>query len=104
METRYLIGNILIGLGLAFILFGILCFFRFRNFYARVLVASIVDTMGFLTVLIGTALRSQGIFPLLKILLLGFTILFINPITTHKIARSAYLSGYRVNQEGDRDD
>jgi len=99
MEVRLLIGNILICAGLVFILFGVLCFFRFRNFYARVLVASIVDTMGFLTTLAGVALRADGVFPLLKIVLLGAAILFINPITTHKIARSAYLSGYRVRQE-----
>jgi multicomponent Na+:H+ antiporter subunit G len=87
-----LAGNIIIFAGIAFMLLGIIGIFKFRNFYARILITAKIDTVGSLTFIIGVAVKHGFSFFSLKLLLLAALILFINPLVTHMIARSAYLS------------
>ncbi len=96
---RDAIGSILIIAGMIFILFGVVGIFRFRNFYSRILVASKVDTVGFLTVIAGVFIRQGISYFSFKVLLIGIVMLAINPLTTHLIARSAYYSGYTLKGE-----
>lgn len=94
-----LIGNIIITIGLIFLAFGLFGIFRFKNFYSRILVASKVDTVAFITIMIGVVFK-QGISTFsLRILLILTIMLLINPLITHIITRSAYYSGYRVIKE-----
>lgn len=95
------IGEIIIGAGLVIIAIGFIGIFRFRSFYGRLLLSSVIDTMGFLTVLIGVIVRQGLSFFSLKVLLLLVIVLLIGPVTTHKIGRSAWLSGYQVVQNDD---
>ncbi len=53
META---GHVLIGTGLLFIAAGVIGLYRFRNFYARLLVASKIDTVGNIFLLSGVML------------------------------------------------
>ena len=85
-------GNILIFAGIVFMLFGIIGLFKFRNFYARILITAKIDTVGSLTFIIGVAVKHGFSFFSLKLMLLAALLLFINPLVTHIIARSAYLS------------
>lgn len=96
-----LIGEILIGAGIIILIIGLIGIFRFRSFYGRILLSSILDTMGFLTVLAGVVVRQGFAFFSLKVILLAVIVLIIGPVTTHKIGRSAYLSGYQVVQKND---
>jgi multicomponent Na+:H+ antiporter subunit G len=91
-------GNIIIFAGIVFMLFGIIGIFKFTNFYARILITAKIDTVGSLTFIIGVAVKHGFGFFSLKLLLLAVLILFINPLVTHMIARSAYMS---ENSEGD---
>ena len=90
------VGNIVIITGVAFMLFGIVGIFRFDNFYSRILVTGKIDTVGALTIVLGIAIKSGLSFFALKLLLLAGIILILNPLATHVVARSAYLSGYKV--------
>ena len=84
------------GIGIAFMLFGIVGIFRFENFYLRLLVSSKVDTVGALTLIIGLIIRHGISFFSGKLLLIIAIMLILNPLVAHMIARSAYLSGYKL--------
>ncbi|MEN3186909.1 MAG: monovalent cation/H(+) antiporter subunit G [Atribacterota bacterium] len=96
---RVLLGNILIVIALGFIVCGVYGLFRFRHFYPRVLIASKVDTVGFITLMTGIMVKSGFNFFTLKVLIIvGFFVL-TNPLATHSIARSAYKSGYPLPED-----
>lgn len=84
------LGIILMGIGI----FGI---FRFKTFYARMLVVSKVDTVGAIVFLFGLAVRHGFSFFSGKILLIIITILILSPLVSHMVARSAYISGYKLS-------
>ncbi|HSN65790.1 MAG TPA: monovalent cation/H(+) antiporter subunit G [Fusibacter sp.] len=93
------LGTIIIYIGLIFVAFGIVGLFRFDNFYTRALTASKVDTVGYITILIGVMIKSGFTFLTLKVGVLLVITLIINPLTTHMITRSAYVSGYTIKKE-----
>jgi multicomponent Na+:H+ antiporter subunit G len=92
-------GTIIIYIGLIFVSFGIVGLFRFDNFYTRALTASKVDTVGYITILFGVMIKSGFTFLSLKVGVLLVITLIINPLTTHMITRSAYVSGYTIKKE-----
>ena len=94
-----LIGNIIIGFGVAFMIFGAVGLFTLKDFYPRILVASKIDTVGFLTLIIGFALRHGISFFTGKLFLIMIIMLVLNPLVAHIVARSAYKSGYKVTDE-----
>ena len=87
-------GNIIIYIGLIFILFGIIGIFKFNNFYAGILVSNKIDTVGFITLIIGLIIKHGLSFFSLKLLLILVIIIVVNPMIAHTVTRSAYLSGY----------
>ena len=89
-------GNILIGAGAIFMVFGAVGLFRFKDFYPRILIASKIDTVGLLTILIGVALRHGLSFFTGKVLLIIVIILVLNPLVAHIVASAAHESGYEV--------
>ena len=97
-----IIGNIIIGIGLVFVLFGIIGLIKFKDFYRRILVNAKIDTMGVITIIIGVGVRHGFSFFTLKAGLMIILILFTNPIISHMIARSAYVSGQEPkNKQGE---
>ncbi len=97
-----IVGYALIVIGLFFIVVGLIGIYRFDNFYARLLSAADIDTIGLITVLIGAAFLSGFNSFTLKLILILIVILIINPIISSSIASSAYFSGYKLL--GDNDD
>ena len=100
------LGDIIIIAGIIFMVFGVIGIFRFNNFFPRILVAAKIDTVGVLTILIGLMVKhGRDIFSVKSLLLLGI-ILFLNPLASHMLARSAYLSGYGIEDHysDDEDD
>ena len=97
-------GDIIIYAGVAFIFFGVVGILRFKNFFTRILIAAKIDTVGSITILLGLAVKHGLSFFSLKIFLLMFLIMIINPLATHMIARSAYLSGYKIKDKNDSGD
>jgi len=93
-----IISIIIIVAGAIFMTFGIVAMFRFKNFYTRILATSKIDTVGAITIIIGMTIR-HGISPFTgKLLLLGVIMLIFNPLVAHILARSAYLSGYKLEE------
>ena len=91
-----IIGDIIIIAGTVFMFFGIIGIFKFENFYTRILVTAKIDTVGVFTIMFGLIVRHGASFFSMKLLLLLFIMLILNPLATHMIARSAYLSGYKT--------
>lgn len=98
-EMIKIIGDIVIIIGLVFMAFGVFGIFRFNDYFSRVLVGGKIDTVGFITVLIGLVLKSGLNFFSLKIVITITFFIITNPIATHAITRSAYLTGYRIMKE-----
>jgi len=92
-------ANAIIIIGLGFMLFGVLGIFKFNDYFSRVLIGGKVDTVGFITVLVGIMLKTGVSFFSAKVLLVLVLYFITNPIATHAITRSAHLSGYRIKKE-----
>ncbi|MCL1988888.1 MAG: monovalent cation/H(+) antiporter subunit G [Firmicutes bacterium] len=98
-ELQIILGNIIITIGVIFMMFGALGVFRFKTFYTRLLAVAKTDTVGALTIIIGLAVRQGLTFFTGKILLLAIILLMFNPLVSHILARSAYLSGYNEEEK-----
>ena len=93
-------GDVVVAVGIGFILIGVIGIHKFHNFYERLLVTAKIDTVGAFTVILGVAVKHGFSFFSLKALLLIAVLMLINPLASHLIARSAYLSGYKTG-DGD---
>jgi multicomponent Na+:H+ antiporter subunit G len=91
-----IIGNIVIIAGIIFMLIGVFGIFKLKDFYPRLLVASKVDTVGMLTIIVGFIIRSGFSFFSAKLVLIIVIMLILNPLVAHIMARSAYLCGYEI--------
>ena len=84
----YVLSYIVMGLGVI----GI--FQTNKDFYYRILVACKIDTVGFMTLVIGLAIRHGFSFFTGKLFLIVIIIMVLNPLVAHIVSRSAYKSGY----------
>ena len=91
------VGLLVMLIGLVLMAIGIFGIFRFKTFYARMLVVSKVDTVGVIVFLMGLAIRHGFSFFSGKILLIIVCILILSPLVSHMVARSAYLSGVELS-------
>ena len=94
-----ILSQILIISGFVFILFGVIGILKFHNFYSKILVAAKIDTVGFITIVIGLVIKHGLNFFSLKVLLLMGILIMVSPLAAHMIARSAYLSGYETESQ-----
>lgn len=83
-----------------YIIFGIIGIFRFNNMYARLLTSSKIDTVATLTILIALIIKSGFNFLSLRLILLMIFLMITSPISSHIIARSAYMNGIALKKEG----
>lgn len=98
MVIHEIIGIILIALGTLCVGIGIYGLYRFYDFYSRVSAASIIDTAGFILVLVGFMVyRGEPLFSI-KVGVILFFMLFLNPLSNHVIVRGAYKSGYGMKK------
>ena len=95
-EIMEIVGNIVIIIGIACMAIGVYGIFKFKDFYPRLLVASKIDTVGLLTLLLGICLRQGVSFFSAKVLLIAVIILILNPMVAHIVARAAYRAGYQL--------
>jgi len=83
------VGNILILVAIGLIFIGLVGVYRFKDFYSKLMVASTIDTVAMVSLILGITLRSGISWFALKALLVMIFVLFMNPIITSKIALSA---------------
>jgi multicomponent Na+:H+ antiporter subunit G len=102
MNVFGVIGDIIITAGIILILFGVYSIYRFDHFYSRILVSSKVDIVGFITIMTGMIIKSGFSFFSLNVLIIIALAVITGPLSTHSIARSAYLSGHSIKNERDK--
>jgi len=83
-----------------YIIFGIVGIFRFKNMYARLLTSSKIDTVATLTILIALIIKSGFNNISLRLFLIMIFLMITSPISSHIIARSAYMNGIELKKEG----
>jgi len=93
------LGNLLIIVGLVFTALGIYGTFRFNDFFQRILITSKIDTVGFLTIMLGVILKMGFSYFSLKVFIVLILFLVTNPISSHAILRSADLGEYKTKEE-----
>ncbi|MCL2168501.1 MAG: monovalent cation/H(+) antiporter subunit G [Defluviitaleaceae bacterium] len=99
MDIQILISNIVVAIGLIFIIFGAIGLFRFKDFYPRILMSTKIDTVGMITLLVGVGIRHGFSFFTAKLALIFLIILILNPLVAHVMARAAFASGYKIKGE-----
>ena len=95
-EVTYIIGNVVVIIGILCMLIGAYGLFKFRDFYPRLLIATKIDTVGLMTLLFGICIINGFSFFSLKVLFIILIILILNPLTAHLIAQAAYRAGYQL--------
>lgn len=93
------LAYLLIIIALIFMALGVIGLFRFKDFYSRILISAKIETVGFLTIMISFIVLSGFTYASMKIFLITLLVMITNPLSTHAIARSAFLSGYTISQE-----
>jgi len=91
-----ILGNILIGIGVLFVLFGTIGLVRLPDIYNRLQAATKCATMGTCSILLGVIVN-RGISAVsMKALLCIIFILLTSPTAAHALARAAHISGVKL--------
>jgi len=77
---NYWIGNALVLLGTIALIFGVVGVLRFKRFTMKVLASTKIDTVAFMFILIGLAVRSGLTWFSAKAILLLVIIIYVTPI------------------------
>ena len=88
-----LAANVLLVIGLAFIMLGVLGILRLPDFYTRLHATGKCDTLGVALVLVALAMHEGVSLYSVKILLISVCIGLANPTATHALGRAAYRAG-----------
>lgn len=89
-------GQAVIVLGILITGFGVYAVLALKSFYARIVITSKVEAMGFVTIALGAMiLAGVGIAGLKIAVILLFELLTV-AVSAHAIARSAWKSGYHL--------
>ena len=87
------IANILLVIGLLFILAGVIGILRLPDFYTRLHAMGKCDTLGVALVLIALAIHEGMSLNSVKILLISVFVGLANPTSTHALGRAALKAG-----------
>ena len=92
MIMQQIIGNIFLVTGIVFMLLGVIGIYKFKHFYTRLLASSKIDIVGALTLMLGVVIMHGFTYFSGKVAILIVIMLIFNPLISHVLARSAYLS------------
>ncbi len=98
----FIIGYIIILIGLFFMLVGSIGIIRLPDFFSRTHASSMVDTVGIGIVIIGIAVIQGLHYNSIKVLLAGLFLMLTNPVAAHALARAAFQAGQRPWTRNDK--
>jgi multicomponent Na+:H+ antiporter subunit G len=99
MSINEIIGSILVFAGLVFQLYGIYGIHKYNNFYTRLTLSSLIDSAGFITIIIGLMIYNGWDYGTLKLGFILVLMLLLNPLSNHTLGRGAYLSNYHPERK-----
>lgn len=85
------VGEFISAIGFVFLFFGIIGQYRYRAFFKKLLVSSLVDSAALILIFTGLILRQGFNTFSLKIFAILVITLLVNTLSSHKLGRSAYL-------------
>ena len=94
-DFTVLLGQGMVFAGLLITGFGVYAVLKLDSFYARSVVTSKVEAMGFVTITAGAMLIAGFSIAVLKLLIILVFELLTVAASAHAIVRSAWISGYR---------
>lgn len=101
-----MVDNVLTGLGLAFLLFGLFVFFsavlglfRFRYALNRMHAAAVGDALGIFCILIGLIFLHGWTLPAFKTLLILLFMWLTSPVSSHMIAEMEVMTISNIRAE-----
>lgn len=92
---RQWVGGILCLIGGISTIIAAVGVLRFPDFYTRMHAASVTDTLGALTLLVGMTFLAPNGFIVFKLILIGLFLVLTGPASTHAIASAAYTAGLK---------
>ena len=90
------IGSAAIVLGILITGFGVFAVLTLKSFYARIVVTSKVEAMGFVTITLGAIVLAGPSIAGAKLMVILLFELLTVAVSAHAIARSAWKSGYHL--------
>lgn len=87
------IGGVIIVVGLAVMIGGVLGLLRFPDFYTRLHAVNVSDTLGGVSILLGLAVASGDGAIALRLLLLAALFVALGPTLSHLLANAAHAGG-----------
>lgn len=91
MNLTEIISACFIFVGLIVIAIAFLGVFRFKEVRLRLHASSVLDSFGFLLVIVGLCFSGAGLFATIKIVLILLFMLLAAPLTTHLIAKMDFI-------------
>lgn len=98
MAINGVIGVIIMLLGILMITIGIIGIYKYKDFYVRVAIAALIDTAGFICVTIGLIIYMGLSILSLKLCIIIFLMMLLNPLSSHMIARGANANGHYIKK------
>lgn len=95
MEIREIITAVFLALGCFLILVGSVGVLRFPDFYSRMHAVGKTDTLGQAFILMGLVAYEGLSMVSVKLLMIVFFMFMANPVTTHALAKAAYVAGHK---------
>ena len=95
MSENELIGTVLIGIGIAFDLFGTLGLVRLPDVYNRLQAATKCVTLGTCFILVGAGVTGGGELLVKSLICVAF-VLLTSPVGAHALARGAHRAGVKL--------
>ncbi len=92
------LGSFFLIVGAVFIFLGTLGVFRMPDAINKLQAGTKATTLGFISIIAGVFFMEPGWWA--KLLVIGFFVLFTNPIGSHNLARAAHDSGEKIIIDG----
>lgn len=91
---------ILLGLGSAAVLIGVLGVWRLPDLFTRLHAAGVIDTLAAILILTGLGLQASSPWVFIKLAIILFFVLFTSPVATHALARFTLHASHGEQQPG----
>ena len=88
-----IVGSILLGVGSFAVIVGAIGLLRFPDIFSRMHAASVTDSLGGGSILIGLLLTGASVATLLKIAMVLFFLFITSPTSGHALVRAALFAG-----------
>jgi len=91
--VREILGWLFLLAGSAFVVTGAFGLIRLPDFYSRIHAGGVTDTLGAWLIIIGLMFASGWSLATAKLLMLLVFLVLTSPLTSHALAKAAYLRG-----------